>query len=146
MSNVTVSTSSNFDSSANLALANQDIMTITNGATLTVNSDNFYSQNAAYPYYFAVSNGSLVVDGTTVWWVPFDASSGNVPALGTVGTDDVTVSGSNVGEFLGVYTALATVPLTAGTAMPASGFIKLRSKSATISDNDTDAPIGLGSC
>ena len=120
----------------NLALNNQDTVTITNGATLTVNSDNFYSQQAAYPYIYTVSNGTLNFDGTTVWWIPFDASTGNVPALGTQGTDDVTVSGGNVGEFLGVYTALGTVRVTPGTAMPATGFVKLRRKTGTINDND----------
>ena len=136
MANITVSTSSNFDDAANLALNNQEIVTITSGANLTVNSDNFYSQQAAYPYYYNVSNGTLNFDGTTVWWIPFDASSGNVPALGTQGTDDVTISGGNVGEFLGIYTALGTVRVTPGTAMPATGFVKLRRKTGTINDND----------
>lgn len=136
MANITVSTNSNLDDAANLALNNQEIVTITNGATLTVNSDNFYSQQAAYPYYYSVSNGTLNFDGTTVWWIPFDASTGNVPALGTQGTNDVTISGSNVGEFLGVYTALGTVRVTPGTAMPATGFVKLRRKTGTINDND----------
>lgn len=136
MANITVSTNSNLDDAGNLALNNQEIVTITSGATLTVNSDNFYSQQAAYPYYYSVSNGTLNFDGTTVWWIPFDASSGNVPALGTQGTDDVTVSGSNVGEFLGVYTALGTVRVTPGSAMPATGFVKLRRKTGTINDND----------
>lgn len=136
MANITVSTNSNLDDAGNLALNNQEIVTITSGATLTVNSDNFYSQQAAYPYYYSVSNGTLNFDGTTVWWIPFDASSGNVPALGTQGTDDVTVSGANVGEFLGVYTALGTVRVTPGTAMPATGFVKLRRKTGTINDND----------
>jgi len=121
---------------SNLALLNQEIVTISNGATLTVNSDNFYSQQAAYPYYYSVSEGTLNFDGSTVWWVPFDASTGNVPDLGTRGTSDVTVSGANVGEFLGVYTALGTVRLSPGTAMPASGFVKLRQKTGTINDND----------
>jgi hypothetical protein len=120
----------------NLALNNQEVVTITNGATLTVNSDNLYSQQAAYPYYFRVSNGTLNFDGTTVWWIPFDASSGNVPALGTQGTDNVTISGGNVGEFLEIYTALGTAPLAAGVAMPATGFVKLRRKTGTINDND----------
>lgn len=120
----------------NLALLNQEIVTITNGATLTVNSDNFYSQQAAYPYYYSVANGTLNFDGTTVWWIPFDASSGNVPGLGTVGTDDVTIGGAAVGEFLEVYSGVATAPLAAGAAMPASGFVKLRRKTGAIADND----------
>lgn len=132
----TVSGATNGFAYLNLALNNQEIVTITNGATLTVNSDNFYSQQAAYPYYYSVSNGTLNFDGTTVWWIPFDASSGNVPALGTQGTDDVTVSGGNVGEFLGVYTALGTVRVVPGNAMPVTGFVKLRRKTGTINDND----------
>lgn len=136
MANITVTTSSNFDDSANLGLANGDTITINSGAVLTIDSDVRWGQNAAVPRLVTINEGELKIDGSQTWWIPFDASTGNVPSLGTRGTQDVTVSGSNVGEFLGVFTALGVAPSTAGTAMPATGFIKLRSKSATINDND----------
>lgn len=138
MANITVSASSNFDTSGNLGLANGESVTINTGAILTINSDNRWSQNAACPLNItidAASGGELLLDGRDVWWVPFDAATGNVPALGTVGTPDVTRSGSSVGEFLGIFTALGVAPSAAAGAMPSSGFIKLRTKSATLADN-----------
>lgn len=137
MANITVSTSSNFDATANLALNHNEIVTVTSGATLTINADTRYAQNAAAPQTITISEGSVVVDGRDVWWIPFDASTGNVPALSAQGTLDVTVGGVDVGEMLGVWDAYAVPkPLVAGVAMPATGFIKLRRKVATIADND----------
>jgi hypothetical protein len=136
VSNITVSTTSNFDDAGNLALANGDNISITTAAVLTINSDVRWGQNAAVVGDVDVTEGEFKIDATETWWIPFDASSGNVPALGTCGTADVTRSASNVGEFLGVWTALGVAPSAAGGAMPASGFVKLRSKSVTLADND----------
>jgi hypothetical protein len=136
MANITVSTSSNFDDAGNLGLANGDNITINSGAVLTINSDVRWGQNAAVVGDVDVTEGEFKIDGSQTWWIPFDASTGNVPSLGTCGTPDVTRGGSNVGEFLGVFTALGVAPSTAGGAMPASGFVKLRTKSVTFADND----------
>jgi len=136
MANITVLTSSNFDDAANLALLNGENITINSGAVLTINSDVRWGQNAAVIGDIDITEGELNIDARETWWVPFDASSGNVPSLGTRGTPDVTRSASNVGEFLGVFTALGVAPSTAGGAMPASGFVKLRTKSTTLADND----------
>ena len=135
----TLSTSRNFDDAAISSWANGDTLTLDTNATLTFNSDNRWGQQSAVLGNITMSallGGNLTIDGSTVWWIPFDASSGNVPALGTCGTPDVTRGGSNVGEFLGVWTALGVAPSAAGGAMPASGFIKLRQKSVTFADND----------
>ena len=136
MANITVSTTSNFDDSGNLALLNGENITITTSAVLTINSDVRWGQNAAVIGDIDITEGELKIDATETWWIPFDASSGNVPALGTRGTPDVTRSASNVGEFLGVFTALGVAPSAAGGAMPATGFVKLRTKSTTLADND----------
>lgn len=136
MANITVTATSNFDDSGNLALANGDNIAITSGAVLTVNSDVRWGQNAAVVGDIDPTEGEFRIEATQTWWIPFDASSGNVPSLGTCGTADVTRSGSNVGEFLGVWTALGVAPSASGGAMPASGFVKLRSKSTTLADND----------
>ncbi len=136
MSNITVSTSSNFDDAGNLALNNGENITINSDAVLTINSDVRWGQNGAVVGDVDVTEGEFKIDGSQTWWIPFDASSGDVPALGTCGTPDVTRGGSNVGEFLGVWTALGVAPSAAGGAMPASGFVKLRSKSTTLADND----------
>lgn len=138
MANITVTTNSNMDSPANLALNSNETITINSGVTLTVNSDHLYSQQAAYASVVTTLNtGKYFVDGRDVWWIPFDASSGNVPTLSTFGTVDVTISGSGVGEFLGIWGTLGIeAPNTAGTAIPATGYVKLRRKTGTIADND----------
>lgn len=133
----TVTNAANGFAYRGLALLNGETITIDSGATLTINSDSRWGQQAAVLGVTTISDGSLVVDGTQVWWVPFDASSGNVPSLLAIqGTNDVTVGGTPVGEFLGVFTALGVSPSTAGAAMPTTGFIKLRRRVATINDND----------
>lgn len=132
----TVTNASNGFAYRGLALLNGETIAINSGATLTINSDSRWGQQAAVLGLTTVSDGSLVVDGTQVWWVPFDASTGNVPSLGTNGTADVTVGGVDRGEFLGIFTDLAVSPTAAGTAMPASGYVKLRQRIGTINDND----------
>jgi hypothetical protein len=136
MANITVSTSSNFDDAANLGLLNGENITVTSDAVLTINSDVRWGQNAAVPHLITLTQGKLLIDGSQTWWIPFDASTGNVPALGTCGTPDVTRSGTNVGEFLGIWTALGVAPTASGQAIPGTGYLKLRSKSATLNDND----------
>jgi hypothetical protein len=136
MANITVTTNSNFDDAVNLALLNGENITVTDDAILTINSDVRWGQNAAVPHLITLTQGKLLIDGSQTWWIPFDASTGNVPSLGTRGTPDVTRSGSNVGEFLGVWTALGVAPSAAGGAMPTTGFVKLRTRTATLNDND----------
>jgi len=136
MADYTITTDTNLDTFTTPASPTTvDNFLIKSGATLTVNSDNIYGQYAHVPT-MQVYSGNLLVDGRDVWLVPFDASSGNVPALGTVNTDDVQILSTDVGEFLAIYSALGTVPLTAGAALPSSGYVKLRKKTGTIADND----------
>ncbi len=134
MANQVVSTSLNYDSASILGLANGETITVQSDAVLTMDSDSRWGQNAAVFGNITISQGELFVDGTKVWWVPFDGGTGNVPSLGTVGTPDVTRSGNNVGEFLGIFTALGVAPSSG--AMPATGFLKLRTKTVTFADND----------
>lgn len=69
----------------------------------------------------ASSGGNLIIDGTLVRLIPYDNGSGNVPASGT------TISGaSGSGKLIGVYSALNVAPTTAGSAMPAAGYIKIK--------------------
>lgn len=135
MANQTVTTVVNYDSASISGLLDGEDITVQSGATLTFDSDTRWGQQAAVIGRVTISaatGGNIVMDGTRVWWVPFSSSTGNVPSLGTVGTADVTRSGSNVGEYLGVWTGLGVAPSAAGGAMPASGWIKLRSVSATL--------------
>jgi hypothetical protein len=140
MSNQTWSASGNLDDAARLALANGEDITVNTGAVLTINSDNRWSQQAAVIGNISIdagTGGTVRIDGRDVWWVPFDnGGGGNIPALGTVGTLDVTRGGSGVAEFLGIWSALAVAPTAAGGAMPATGFAKFRRVSGTLADND----------
>ncbi len=137
MGNQTLSSGTvNYDDGAISGLLNGETITIQGGAVLVINSDVRWGQQAAVLGNVSVTEGEMKIDATETWWAPFSASSGNVPALGTVGTQDVTRGGTNVGEFLGVFTALGTAPVAAGSAMPGSGFVKLRRKTATFANAD----------
>jgi hypothetical protein len=107
-------------------LLNGETVTINSNAKLTLNSDSRWSAQAAVIGNItlnAATGGECHVDGTTVWQVPFNTGTGNVPARGTV----ISRGGAS-GEMLGVFSALGVAETAPGAAMPASGFIKLRSK------------------
>jgi hypothetical protein len=136
MANQTVTTAVNYDDASVSGLLNGETITINSGGSVTINSDVRWGQNAAVLGVMDVNDGELRIDGRDVWWVPFSAATGNVPALGVQGTPDVTRGGSNVGEYLGIWTALGAAPSAPGGAMPATGWIKLRRRSATLAAND----------
>lgn len=128
----------NYDDAAIAGLLNGELITL-NNSILNINSDVRWGQQAAVMGGLTISaalGGKVNIDATQTKWIKFDASSGNVPSLGVAGTDDVTGSIAGVGEFLGVWTALGTAPLASGTAMPASGFIKLRKSTTPFVDNE----------
>lgn len=139
MANQTVTTAVNYDDAAISGLLNGETITITGGA-LTINSDVRWNQQAAVfgaISFTATRQGSMLVDGRDVWEIPFDASTGNVPAQGALGTNGVTGGTSGAtGELLRVWTTGTLTPTAAGGAMPASGFIKLRTKVGTFVDNE----------
>jgi len=140
MANITVSVNRNMDDAAINGLLNGEDVIINTNAVLTFNSDSRWGQQAAVPGNITIDAGSGGIcrfDGRDVWWMAYDAGTGNVPALGTAGVQDCTAAGGATGEFLGVFTvltALGVVP--AGIAMPATGFIKFRSKVGTFVDNE----------
>lgn len=139
MANQTWSANGNFDDAGKAGLANGDDITVDTNATLTINSDVRWSQNAAVIGNMTISattGGTITIDGTEVWWIPYDGGTGNVPALGTVDTDDVTGSVSGTGEFLAIFSAHGVAPTAAGVAVPATGFLKLRRKTADFADNE----------
>lgn len=65
--------------------------------------------------------GQIEFNSTKVRLIAYDTGSGNVPAL-----DTVISQGGASGKLLGVYSALNVAPTTAGSAMPATGFILIR--------------------
>lgn len=139
MANQTVTTTINYDDAAISGLLNGETITIT-GGNLTINSDVRWNQQAAVfgnISFTATSKGSILFDARDVWEIAFDASTGNVPTQGALGTNGVTGGTSGAtGELLRVWAAGSLTPATAGGAMPASGYIKLRTKTGTFQDNE----------
>lgn len=135
MANQTVSVNRNLDDAAISGLANGEDITINTGAVLTINSDSRYGQQAAVIGAITINSGTggqCLIDGRDVWEIPFNAASGNVPALGTVGVYDCT--GQNTfseGEFLGIWVNRWEAPVAVGQPVPAAGILKLRRKSAS---------------
>jgi hypothetical protein len=140
MANQTVSTNRNLDDAAIAGLLNGEDIAIDTGAVLTIDSDNRWSQQAAVIGNItlsATSGGQVQVDGTKVWWIPFDAPTGNVPVLGTLGVQNCTGGTSlATGEFLGIWASMGTAPLASGGAIPSTGFIKFRSKVGDFLNNE----------
>lgn len=136
MANQTVSVNRNFDDAAISGLANGDDIAINSGALLTINSDVRWAQQAAVIGNItidATTGGECLIDGTTVWWIPYDGGTSTVPAIG----DTITGATSGAtGEFIGLFTGYGVAPSAGGGATPATGFIKLRSKSGTFQDNE----------
>ena len=140
MANQTVTTAVNYDSAAISGLLNGETITI-NGGTCTIDADVRWNQQAAVLGAVTISSslgGSLVVDGTKIWEIPFSASSGNVPTQNALGSNGVTGGTSGAtGELTRVWATGSLTPATAGAAMPATGFIKLRTKTGTFQAGET---------
>ena len=69
----------------------------------------------------ATLGGTIEFNSTRVRLITYDTGTGNVPAL-----DTVITQGSATGKLIGVYSALDVAPTTAGSAMPATGYILIR--------------------
>jgi hypothetical protein len=64
---------------------------------------------------------NFVIDGSKIRWMAFDTGSGTVPAIGT------TISQGGVTAYLlGVWADYVSAPISAGGAMPATGYMKFR--------------------
>ncbi len=124
MATFTITTPVNIDSLS--GKTGGDVYNI-NGGYLTVDQDSRYGTNnstSATMLTIACSaslGGNIIFKGDKVRLIPYDTGSGNVPAYNT------TISqGSASGLLIGVYSALNVAPTTPGSAMPASGFIKIK--------------------
>ena len=140
MANQTVTTAVNYDSAAIGGLLDGETITI-NGGSLTIDADTQHNQQAAAFGNVTLSStlgGSVLIDGTQVWEVPFSASTGNVPTQEALGGNGVTSGTSGAtGELTRVWASGSFDPATAGGAMPAAGYIKLRSKSGDFQAGET---------
>ncbi|MFN3332795.1 MAG: hypothetical protein ACK47M_09825, partial [Caldilinea sp.] len=136
MANQTVTTVVNYDDASISGLLNGEAITI-NGGSVTIDADVRWNQQAAVFGNVTLSaslGGSFLLDGTRVWEVPFSASSGNVPTQAALGSNGVTGGTSGAtGELTRVWATGSLTPEAAGGAMPAAGFIKLRSKTGDFS-------------
>lgn len=139
----TLSSRINYDGGTLSGLANGETITI-NGGHLLIDGDVRWGYNAAVFDSMTISatlGGSVLIDGTQVWEVPFSASTGNVPAAAAVGSNAVTGSGIT-GELLSVFATGALAPTAAAAAMSSSGYIKVKGK--TGGDFAAGALTGIG--
>lgn len=134
MANQTVTTTVNYDSASISGLLDGETITI-NGGSVTIDSDVRWNQQAAVFGSITVSaplGGSLLLDGRNCWELYFTASTGNVPTQAALNSNGVVGGTSGAtGELLRVWATGSLTPSTAGGAMPATGWIKLRSKTGT---------------
>jgi hypothetical protein len=140
LANQTVTTAVNYDSAAISGLLDGESITI-NGGSLTIDADTRWNQQAAVFGSITVSStlgGVAAFDGTQIWEVPFTSSSGNVPTQAALGSNTVTGGTSGAtGELTRVWASGSFTPAVAGAAMPAAGYIKLRSKSGNFQAGET---------
>lgn len=145
MANQTITTGTpaspiNYDDASISGLLNGETITI-NGGALKIDSDVRWNQQAAVLGNITVSStlgGNVAIDGTAVWEVPFSASTGNVPTQAALGSNGVTGGTSGAtGELTRVWATGSFNPAAAGGAMPATGFIKLRSKTGNFQAGET---------
>ncbi len=140
----TVNANANWTDATFVTRAGSDTYTLGVNVTLTIDSDTRYGPNCSSttgnvstPTFSAAGASGIYVDGSKVRLIPFNAGSGNVPAVGT------TISqGAVSAELLGVWAGLSGAPTAAGAAMPASGFIKVRNKAG--GDFAAGALTGIG--
>jgi hypothetical protein len=110
--------------------ATLDSYAISNKTTLRIACDSYACANHSAAFgsvdtvTFSGTGGKLLLDGSQVRVIPYNTGSGNVPAIGT------TISQGGVsGALLGVWASWLVEPTAPGAAMPASGFIKVKSVS-----------------
>lgn len=135
MANQTVSSSTNFDTGPT-GLTNGDDISIDTNATLTIDSDVRWAQNAAVIGNISISStsgGKVLIDATKTWWIAFDGGTSTIPAIGATVTGQT--SGAT-GELIGLFTGYGVAPSAAGGSTPSTGYVKLRSKTGTFQDNE----------
>lgn len=109
--------------------ATLDTYAISNNTVLRIDTDSYQCANHSTAFgsldtvTFSGVGGKLQIDPTAVRVIPYNAGTGNVPAIGT------TISQGGVsGTLLGVWSGWQVEPTAAAVAMPATGFIKIKNK------------------
>lgn len=116
-------------------------MTIQSGAIFTIDTDTRFHKNAPAGgtgslgsfTMTAVTGGQCLIDGTKVWLLKHTGGTGNVPALGSTVTGQ---SSGATGELMNISSAISATPTTAGSAMPATGYVKLKSKTGNFQNGE----------
>lgn len=102
------------------------------GGTLTIDQDSRVGLNQSTSASLgsitisASLGGTVNIDGTSIWMIPYTGGSGNVPAWNTLITN-----GSGSGKLIAVHASLTSVSTATGAAMPATGFIRVKQKTGT---------------
>lgn len=106
----------------------------TDGFILTIDQDSRVGTNQSTSASLgsitvnATKGGKCIIDGTAVWMIPYTGGSGNVPAWNTA----ITQAGqSGSGKLIGVHSALTAASTATGSAMPASGYLRVKQKTGT---------------
>lgn len=100
-----------------------------NGGTLIIDQDSRTGLNQSTSSSLgsitisASLGGTVNIDGTSIWMIPFTGGTGNVPAFNTVITN-----GSGSGKLIGVHASLTSASTATGAAMPTTGFIRVKQK------------------
>lgn len=140
MANQTVTTALNYDAASISGLLNGETITI-NGGSVTINADVRWNQQAAVFGGITLSStlgGNLTIDGTTIWELPFSSSTGNVPTQAALGSNGVTGGTSGAtGELTRVWATGSLTPAASGGAMPATGYVKLRTRTGNFQSGET---------
>ncbi len=124
MATYTVTSSINID--ALVAKTGSDTYNI-NGGYLTVDQDSRFGANQSVSASMgnitisATLGGTIEFNAQSVRIIPYNSGSGNVPPGNT------PISGSTgSGRLISVMSALSGSPILSGSAMPATGFIKIK--------------------
>ena len=127
MATFAVNSSVKWDDSSFSTRAGGDTYNI-NAATLTIDTDTRYCANSSATTgtigtatVSATQGGKVMIDARDVWHIPYDTGTGNVPTAGT------SISQGGVsGILISVTSAITAAPTTAGSAMPVTGIIKIK--------------------
>ena len=102
------------------------------GGTLTIDQDSRVGLNQSTSASLgsitisASLGGTVNINGTSIWMIPYTGGSGNVPAWNTVITN-----GSGSGKLIAIHASLTSASTATGAAMPATGFIRVKQKTGT---------------
>lgn len=114
-----------------------DTYAISAGSRLIVRTDTYACPNHTAAFgsldtvTFSGVGGTLRIDPTNVRVIAYTGGSGNAPAYGTT----ITANNGTTGVFLGAWSNWLSEPITPGSAIGATGFIKLGSVSSVGSFN-----------